>query len=117
MIPVADSIEMFESASLFASEDGLQWSWVSDIGVDDNDEPDFDFTTEGRLLAVSRTGASLSEDRPAMAYVSRSALHRLAKIDLERTVELSRGPACRRSMGGRWSCVGPRIRETRSLCS
>ena len=47
MIPVADSIEMFESASLFASEDGLQWSHVSDIGVDDNDEPDFDFTVEG----------------------------------------------------------------------
>ena len=31
--PVADSIEMFESASLFASEDGLQWSHVSDIGL------------------------------------------------------------------------------------
>ena len=70
MIPVADSIEMFESASLFASEDGIQWSQVSDIGVDDNDEPDFDFTTEGRILAVSRTGASLSADRPAMAYLS-----------------------------------------------
>ena len=70
MIPVADSIEMFESASLFASEDGLQWSHLSDIGVDDNDEPDFDFTAEGRMLAVSRTGASLSAERPAMAYVS-----------------------------------------------
>lgn len=70
MIPVADSIEMYESASLFSSQDGLTWHKVSDIGVDDNDEPDLDFTDEGRILVVSRTGASLDPERPAMAYLS-----------------------------------------------
>ena len=106
---------MFESASLFTSEDGLQWSHVSDIGIDDNDEPDFDFTTEGRILAVSRTGASLSADRPAMAYREQSTVHRLAKIDLERAAALPRSPPRGESVGGRRSCLGPRIGETRSI--
>ena len=117
MIPVADSIEMFESASLFASEDGIQWSQVSNIGVDDNDEPDFDFTPEGRILAVSRTGASLSADRPAMAYMSNPTVHRLAKIDLERAAALPRSSPRGESMGGSRSCLGPRIRETGSIRS
>ena len=94
---------MFESASLFASEDGLQWSQVSDIGVDDNDEPDFDFTTEGRILAVSRTGASLSAERPAMAYREQSTVHRLAKIDPECAPLNS--PAVRR-VGDQWVVAG-----------
>ena len=68
MIPDADEIEMFESASLFASEDGEHWEKAADIATDDNDEPDFDFAEDGRILLVSRTGASLK--RPAMAYSS-----------------------------------------------
>ena len=117
MIPVADSTEMFESASLFASEDGLQWSHVSDIGIDDNDEPDFDFTTEGRILAVSRTGASLSADRPAMAYLSDPPYTDWQRLTLSAPLH---SPAVRRvgeSMGGCWPCLGPGIGETRSICA
>ena len=58
MIPEADTFEMFESASLFSSADGLSWAKVSDIAAEDNDETDFDFAPDGRILAVSRKGAS-----------------------------------------------------------
>ena len=54
------------------------------------------------MLAVSRTGASLSAERPAMAYVSDPPLHRLAKIDPERPAELSRS----RRVGDRWVVAG-----------
>ena len=102
MIPVADSIEMFESASLFASEDGIQWSQVNNIGVDDNDEPDFDFTTEGRILAVSRTGASLSADRPAMAYVSNPPYADWQRLTLSAPLH---SPAVRRA-NDQWVVAG-----------
>ena len=42
-----------------------------------------------------------------MAYVSASTLRRLAKIDLERTAELSRSPSLEGSLGGSRSCLGP----------
>ena len=58
MIPEAHTFEMFESASLFSSADGLSWAKVSDIAAEDNDETDFDFAPDGRILAVSRKGAS-----------------------------------------------------------
>ena len=58
MIPEAHTFEMFESASLFSSVDGLSWGKVSDIAAEDNDETDFDFAPDGRILAVSRKGAS-----------------------------------------------------------
>ena len=54
MIPQADTFEMFESASLFNSADGLGWNKLSDIAAEDNDETDFDFAPDGRILAVSR---------------------------------------------------------------
>ena len=117
MIPVADSIEMFESASLFTSEDGLQWLHVSGIGVDDSDEPDFDFTTEGRILAVSRTGASLSADRPAMAYVSNPPYADWRRLTLNAPLN---SPAVRR-VGDQWVVAGRAlvtwIREARSICA
>ena len=99
MIPVADSIEMFESASLFASEDGLQWSHVSDIGVDDNDEPDFDFTDGGPHIGRQSNRRVLECGATRHGICERSTVHRLAKIDLERAAELSRSPSRGESAG------------------
>ena len=102
MIPRADRMEMFESASLFASEDGLSWEEISDIGTDDNDEPDFDFTESGRVLVVSRTGASMTPDRPAMAYVSDPPYAEWRRVALSAPLN---APAVRR-VGDRWVVAG-----------
>ena len=91
---------MFESASLFASDDGEQWRKVSDIAVDDNDEPDFDFTPEGRMLMVSRTGATLK--RPAMAYISEPPYGQWRPLTLTDPVH---SPAVRR-VGDQWVVAG-----------
>ena len=112
MIPVADSIEMFESASLFTSEDGIQWSQVSEIGVDDNDEPDFDFT-DGRQNIGGQSNRCLLERGSTRHGISeRSTVHRLAKIDPECAPLNS--PAVRRvreSAG--WSPVVPWSQDPR----
>ncbi len=105
MIPKADSSEMFESASLFTSEDGLAWSKISAIATDDNDEPDLDFDQEGRILVVSRTGASMSPDRPAMAYLSHPPYTEWQSLKLSAPLN---APAVRR-VGQRW-VVGGRAR-------
>ena len=102
MIPAADDMDMFESASLFASDDGEQWRKVSDIAVDDNDEPDFDFTPEGRMLMVSRTGASLRPQRPAMAYISEPPYGQWRPLTLTEPVQ---SPAVRR-VGDQWLVAG-----------
>ncbi len=94
MIPRADSIEMFESASLFTSAEGLRWKKISDIAAEDNDETDFDFSPEGRILAVSRKGAS-SKIRPgarpgtrhAMAYVSDPPYRSWQRLRLNRMIQ------------------------------
>mgnify|MGYP002036043491 CR=1 FL=1 len=95
-------IEMFESASLFSSADGLEWSKVSDIAADDNDEADFDFTEDGRILMVSRTGASLKPERPAMAYRSAPPYATWLPLTLSEPVH---APALRR-FNGRWILAG-----------
>ena len=109
MIPQADSVEMFESASLFTSADGLKWEKVSDIAAEDNDETDFDFTAEGRILAVSRKGASSKiragaepGTRHALAYVSDPPYHSWRKLPLS---EMIQAPAVRR-VGNRWIVAG-----------
>ena len=102
MIPEADTMEMFESASLFVSDDGLDWQKLSDIGIDDNDEPDFDFTDDGRILVVSRTGASLDPDRPAMAYLSDPPYTEWRRLALSAPLN---SPAVKR-VGDRWVVCG-----------
>ena len=99
MIPRADT-EMFESASLFRSDDGLSWSRLSDIAADDNDEADFDFAEDGSILMVSRTGASLK--RPAMAYRSRPPYDEWSPLELSMPVQ---SPALLRH-GRRWILCG-----------
>ena len=94
--------EMFESASLFRSADGLEWSQVSDIAADDNDEADFDFAEDGRMLMVSRTGASLKPERPAMAYRSAPPYSKWRPLMLSEPVQ---APALRR-VEGRWILAG-----------
>ena len=100
MIPVADKVEMFESATFFASDDGLEWEKVADIGVDDTDEPDFDFTDRGRALAVSRTGASMQQ--PAMAYLSDPPYTQWNSLELSAPLC---SPAVRR-VGDQWVVAG-----------
>ena len=109
MIPVADTIEMFESASLFSSSDGLDWSKVSDIAAEDNDETDFDFTAQGRLLAVSRKGASSklragakAGSRHAIAYVSEPPYQSWRRLPLPAMIQ---APAVRR-VGQDWIVSG-----------
>ena len=109
MIPQADSIEMFESASLFSSGDGMSWKKVSDIAAEDNDETDFDFSPEGRILAVSRKGAS-SKIRPgarpgsrhALAYVSDPPYTSWRKLQINRMIQ---APAVR-WVQGQWVVAG-----------
>ena len=109
MIPIADTIEMFESASLFTSADGLQWTKVSDIAAEDNDETDFDFTPQGRILAVSRKGASSKlhagakpGSRHAIAYVSEPPYLSWRRISLKTMIH---APAVRR-VGEDWIVAG-----------
>ncbi len=105
MIPTADDSEMFESASLFASDDGEQWQHVSHIAVDDNDEPDFDFTPDGRMLMVSRTGASMK--RAAMAYLSDPPYETWQRLTLSDAVQ---SPAVR-WVEDKWVLVGRGVVE------
>lgn len=111
MIPEAETSEMFESASLFVSEDGEHWEKAADIATDDNDEPDFDFTEDGRILLVSRTGASLK--RPAMAYSSEPPYHRWRRFPLSEPLN---APAVRR-VSGRWVVAGRGLVEGTSVPS
>ena len=99
MIPRADSVEMFESASLFGSRDGLSWEKISEIGVDDNDEPDFDFAPDGRMLVVSRTGSGCKH---AIAYVGDPPYKSWRRLPL---AEMIHSPAVR-NVGGRWIVCG-----------
>ena len=109
MIPQADTFEMFESASLFSSGDGLGWSKVSDIAAEDNDETDFDFSPDGRILAVSRKGASSRlhpEARPgsrhAIAYLSHPPYRSWRRLPLDRMIQ---APAVRWARD-RWMVAG-----------
>ena len=111
MIPEAEEIEMFESASLFVSEDGEHWEKAADIATDDNDEPDFDFTEDGRILLVSRTGASLK--RPAMAYSSEPPYRKWRRFSLSEPLN---APAVRR-VGGLWVVAGRGLVEGTSVPS
>ena len=94
MIPRADSIapldprrgagmELFQSASLFTSEDGLEWSRLSDIASNDDDEPDLTFGPGGRILMVSRNGAAYKH---ALAYVSDPPYRDWRMIQLDQTI-------------------------------
>ena len=116
MIPRADSvapldprrgkgIEMFTSLSLFASEDGLTWERIADIDSDDNDESDFDFAENGRILMVCRNGAALKH---ALAYVSDPPYQEWRKMRLSETIH---SPAVLR-LGERWLVGGRYIDET-----
>ena len=109
MIPEADESEMFESASLFVSDDGKHWEELSEIGIDDCDEPDFDFTEQGRILVVSRTGASLK--RPAMAYASDPPYTDWRRITLSESLN---APAVRR-IGQEWLVAGRGLVEGTSV--
>ena len=109
MIPLADSIEMFESASLFSSGDGLGWSKVSDIAAEDNDETDFDFSPDGRILAVSRKGASSKlhpgarpGSRHAIAYLGHPPYRSWRRLPLDRMIQ---APAVRWARD-RWMVAG-----------
>ena len=109
MIPQADSIEMFESASLFSSGDGLGWSKVSDIAAEDNDETDFDFSPDGRILAVSRKGASSRlhpgarpGSRHAIAYLGHPPYRSWRRLPLDRMIQ---APAVRWARD-RWMVAG-----------
>jgi len=115
MIPRADSIapldprrgqgiELFESISLFASDDGLNWEKIADIAADDNDETDFNFTEDGRILAVCRNGAQLKH---ALAYVGDPPYREWRKLELSETIH---SPAVLR-LGERWLVAGRYIDE------
>ena len=108
MIPQADSIEMFESASLFSSGDGLGWSKVSDIAAEDNDETDFDFSPDGRILAVSRKGASSKlhpgarpGSRHAIAYLGHPPYRSWRRLPLDRMIQAPAVRWAKGSMDGR----------------
>ena len=92
MIPRADNIEpldprrgkgieLFQSGSLFASDDGLSWQKVSDMG--NNDEQGFAFGPGGRILAVMRNGAAAKN---AIAYVGDPPYKNWKTIQLDRTI-------------------------------
>ena len=94
MIPRADSIapldprrgkgmELFQSGSLFASDDGLSWQKVSDMGNNDDDEQGFAFGPGGRILAVMRNGAACKN---AIAYVGDPPYQNWKTIQLDRTI-------------------------------
>ena len=94
MIPRADSIapldrmrgqgmELFQSASMFASDDGVNWTKVSDIANNDDDEPDFNFGPDGRILAVSRNGAAMKH---AIAYLSDPPYREWRELPLAETI-------------------------------
>lgn len=77
MIPVADELplgpkrglgtELFRSASLFVSDDGLDWRKHCHIASNDDGEPAINFSPDGRCLVVSRNGAG---GKHAIVYVS-----------------------------------------------
>ena len=109
MIPEAHTFEMFESASLFSSADGLSWGKVSDIAAEDNDETDFDFAPDGRILAVSRKGASSKlhagarpGSRHALAYLSHPPYRSWRRLPLDRMIQ---APAVRWARD-RWMVAG-----------
>ena len=109
MIPEAHTFEMFESASLFSSADGLSWGKVSDIAAEDNDETDFDFAPDGRILAVSRKGASSKlhpgarpGSRHALAYLSHPPYRSWRRLPLDRMIQ---APAVRWAKD-RWMIAG-----------
>ena len=94
MIPRADSIaplnprrgkgmELFQSASLFVSDDALTWKKLSDIANNDDDEPDLNFGPGGRILAVSRNGAAMKH---AIAYVSDPPYAKWQTLQLDQTI-------------------------------
>ena len=95
MIPRADSVaplnrlrgkgmELFNSASLFVSDDGLKWDKVSDIAANDDTEPGINFSPTGRALVVSRNGAAL---KYAIAYVSDPPYKKWTTLKLDRTIQ------------------------------
>ena len=68
------------------------------------------------MLVISRTGASLSAERPAMAYVSDMPYTNWQRLTLSAPLN---SPAVRRvgeSVGGRRSCFGSGLREAARIC-
>lgn len=94
MIPRADDIapldprmgqgmELFQSASMFISDDGLSWRKLSDIANNDDDEPDFNFDPGGKIVAVSRNGAA---NKHAVAYLSDPPYDQWKTVWLDRMI-------------------------------
>ncbi len=86
MIPVADDlplgskrgerIELFRAASLFVSDNGLDWTKVSHIASNDDGEPGLHFRPAGRALVVSRNGGGRQAchrlpERPALSAMEK----------------------------------------------
>ena len=77
MIPVADDlplgstrgerIGLFRAASLFVSDNGLDWTKVSHIVSNDDGEPGLHFRPDGRAQVVSRNGGAASMPSPTRA--------------------------------------------------
>ena len=77
MIPVADDlplgskrgerIGLFRAASLFVSDNGLDWTKVSHIASNDDGEPGLHFRPDGRAQVVSRNGRAASMPSPTRA--------------------------------------------------
>ena len=63
----SQDMELFQNASLFVSDDGLNWHKHSHITNNDDDDPGLGFAPDGRMLVVSRNGGAYKH---AIANVS-----------------------------------------------
>ena len=99
-------VEYFQSACLFVSDDAMNWTKVSDIAVDDNDETGLGFRSDGRALVVSRIDASPDY---AIGYVADPPYQQWKRFVLDEDIDQ---PAVLHHQG-RW-IVGGRYRDVKT---